>query len=163
MPQLDPTFFGTQLFWLAVSFIVLYLLMSRLAIPQIAGVLKQREDKIQGDLETAQKLKEETKSVIAAYERALADARGEAQALARQTSDAASAESARRQQEVSDRIAGELAEAEKRIANARNEAMANVRVMAAEVAQSAFAKLAGTPVDPGKVKLAVDATLKGGS
>ena len=95
MPQLDPAFFAPQLFWLAVSFIVLYVLMSRLAMPQIAGVLKQREDKIQGDLETAQRLKDETKSVIAAYEKALADARGEAQALARQTSDAASAESAR--------------------------------------------------------------------
>jgi F-type H+-transporting ATPase subunit b len=163
MPQLDPTFFGTQLFWLAVSFIVLYVLMSRLAIPRISGVLKQREDKIQGDLEAAQRLKEETKSVIAAYEKALADARGEAQALARQTSDAASAESARRQQEVSDRIARELAEAEKRIAAARSEAMANVRVMAAEVAQSAFARLTGSPADAGRVKVAVDAALKGGS
>ena len=162
MPQLDPAYFGTQLFWLAVSFIVLYLLMWRVAMPRVAGVLKQREDKIQGDLETAQKLKEETKSVIAAYERALADARGEAQALARQTADAASAESSHRQQEVADRITTELAAAERRIADARNAAMANVRMMAADVAQSAFARLTGTAVDIGKVKIAVDLALKGG-
>jgi F-type H+-transporting ATPase subunit b len=163
MPQLNPAFFGTQLFWLAVSFIVLYLLMWKLAMPQIAGVLKQRADKIQGDLDTAQKLKEETKSVIAAYEKALADARGEAQAMARQTTDAASAQSAIRQQEVADRIAAELAAAERRIGEARTAAMANVRSMAAEVAQAAFAKLVGAPVDPGKVSAAVDRALKGGA
>jgi len=163
MPQLDSTFFATQLFWLAISFVVLYVLMWRLAMPQIAGVLRQRADKIQGDLDTAQKLKEETKTVIAAYEKALADARGEAQAMARQTTDAANAESSRRQQEVADRIAAELAAAERRIADARNAAMANVKSMAAEVAQAAFAKLVGAPADPGKVSAAVDSALKGGA
>lgn len=163
MPQLDPAFFGTQLFWLAVSFIVLYFLMSRLAMPQIAGVLKQREDKIQGDLETAQKLKEESKSVIAAYEKALADARGEAQAMARQTTDAANAEASRRQQEVASRIADELAAAERRIAEARAQAMASVKTMAAEVAQQAFSRLTGASVDPARVAAAVDANLKGGA
>jgi F-type H+-transporting ATPase subunit b len=163
MPQLDPTFFATQLFWLAISFTVLYVLMSRVAMPQVASVLKQRDDKIQGDLETAQKLKEETKSVIAAYEKALADARGEAQALARQTTDAANAESARQQQEVADRIASELAAAELRIGEARAAAMANVKTMATEVALSAYARLTGAQADAGKVAVAVDATLKGGA
>ena len=163
MPQLNPAFFGTQLFWLAVSFVVLYLLMWKLAMPQIAGVLKQRGDKIQGDLDTAQRLKEETKSVIAAYERALADARGEAQTMARQTTDAANAQSARRQQEVADRIAAELTAAERRIADARAAAMANVKSMAAEVAQAAFARLVGAPADAGKVSAAVDSALKGGA
>jgi F-type H+-transporting ATPase subunit b len=162
MPQLDPAFFGTQLFWLAVSFVVLYLLMWRVAMPQIAGVLKQRDDKIQGDLETAQKLKEETKSVIAAYEQALATARGEAQALARQTGDTASVESARRQQEVTDRIAAQLTAAERRIAEARAAAMASVTTMAAEVAQAAFARLTGASADPDQVRQAVDSALKGG-
>jgi F-type H+-transporting ATPase subunit b len=163
MPQLDPAFFTPQLFWLAVCFVVLYFLMSRVAMPQVAGVLKQREDKIQGDLETAQKLKEDTKSVIAAYEKALADARGEAQALARQTTDAANAESSRRQQQVADRIATELSAAERRIAEARDAAMTNVKSMAAEVAQAAFARLVGVPADPGKVAVAVDAALKRGA
>jgi len=163
MPQLDPAFFGTQLFWLVISFVVLYLIMWRLAMPQVAGVLKQREDKIQGDLETAQKLKEETKSVIAAYEKALADARSQAQALARETTDAANAEAARRQQEVSDRINAELVAAERRIAEARAAAMANVKTMAADVAQSAFAKLTGAQADQGKLTAAVDAALKGGA
>lgn len=161
MPQLDSTFFATQLFWLAISFIVLYVLMARVAMPQVASVLKQRADKIQGDLDTAQRLKEETKAVIAAYEKALADARSEAQGLARQTTDAANAQSARRQQEVADRIAAELAAAEGRIAEARTAAMTNVQSMATEVAQAAFAKLAGTPADPGKVSSAVGAALKG--
>jgi F-type H+-transporting ATPase subunit b len=163
MPQLDPAFFGTQLFWLAVTFIVLYLLMWRVAMPRIAGVLQQREDKIQGDLETANKLKEETKSVIAAYEKALADARGEAQALARQTADAANAESSQRQHEVAGRIAAELAAAERRIAEARAAAMADIRTMAVEVAQSAFARLTGASAEQGKIAGAVDAALKGGA
>lgn len=163
MPQLDPAFFGTQLFWLAISFIVLYVLMSRLAMPQIAGVLKQREDKIRGDLDAAQRLKEETKSVIAAYEKALADARGEAQALARQTMDAANAESSRRQQELTDRITSQLAAAERRIAEARSQAMANVGTMAAEVAQQAFGRLTGATADPARVAAAVERTLKGGA
>ncbi|QQS11263.1 MAG: F0F1 ATP synthase subunit B' [Rhodospirillales bacterium] len=163
MPQLDTAFFATQLFWLAVTFVVFYLLMSKLALPAIGETLKRREDKIQGDLDAALKAKEETKSVIALYEKALADARGEAQALARKTADAADAEAAKRQHEVSQRIAGELAGAERRIADARAAAMANVRSMAAEVARSAFTRLVGAPADAVKVDAAVDAALKRGA
>ena len=162
MPQLDPAFFGTQLFWLAVCFVVFYVLMSKVALPRVAGVLQQREDKIQGDLDTAQKLKEETKSVIALYEKALADARGEAQALARQTADAANALAATRQREVAERMAAEVAAAESRIGQARAAALAGVGAMAADVAQSVFAKLVGAPADPARLAAAVDATLKRG-
>src|SRR5262245_59976427 len=88
-PPFDPATFASQLFWLALTFIVLYLLMSRVALPRIGSILKQRRNKIEGDLGEAQRLKGESDVAIAAHEKALADARGRAQALANETRDKA--------------------------------------------------------------------------
>jgi len=83
--------------------------------------------------------------MAAATEKSMADARAKAQATARQTADAVNAEIARRQQELGQRLAKQIAEAETRIAGARQTTMANVKTVATEVAQAAFARLSGSP------------------
>ena len=64
MPQFDPTYFAPQLVWLAITFLALYLLMSRLILPRITGILSQREDRIEGNLKRAETLKEEAAQVL---------------------------------------------------------------------------------------------------
>jgi len=71
MPQLDITTFAPQIFWLAVSFVVLYVLMSRLALPRIGAILAARSGQIEGDLDAARRLKAEAEAAVAAYEKAL--------------------------------------------------------------------------------------------
>lgn len=163
MPQLDPTFFGSQLFWLAVSFVVFYFLMSKLALPRVASVLQQREDKIQGDLDAAARARDEAKAALAHYEKSIADARAAAQLANRAAADAASAASNARLAEIGARIGGEIAAAEGRIAEAHTAAMGNIRSMAVEVAQAAFAKLVGGQPDSARVGTLVDQALKGGA
>src|SRR6266849_5060015 len=87
MPQLDLSTFPSQIFWLAVFFVVLYLLMTKLAIPRIERVIDERRARVEGDLDKAGQMKSEAEAVIAAYEKALADARHQAQLTMKETSD----------------------------------------------------------------------------
>ena len=75
MPQLDISTWPPQLFWLAVTFLALYFVISRVVIPRTGGVIALRKSTIDGDLASAQKLKVETEKAVQSYEAALADAR----------------------------------------------------------------------------------------
>src|SRR5690349_15666826 len=67
-PPFDATSFASQLLWFAITFGALYLLMSRVALPQIGSILDKRRARIEGDLKEAERLKGETDKAIAAYE-----------------------------------------------------------------------------------------------
>src|SRR5271157_3555225 len=97
MPQLDFSTFPSQLFWLAVVFVVLYLLMARIGLPKVGAVIAERKAKAAGDLDQASRMKAEAEAVMAAYERSLADARAQAQATLRAAIERFNAEAAERQ------------------------------------------------------------------
>ena len=79
MPQLDFSMWPPQLIWLAITFGVLYILISKFALPKIGGTIEQRQNRIANDLDEAQRLKDDTEKAIAAYEAALAEARAKAE------------------------------------------------------------------------------------
>jgi F-type H+-transporting ATPase subunit b len=160
MPQLDITTFAPQLFWLAVLFIVLYLLMSRIGLPQLGGILAARRGRIEGDLAKAQQMKSEAEAVIAAYQRTLAEARADAQATLRETVERLNAAAAERQKKLADSLAAETATAERRIAAAKAEALANLRDVAIDVARAAAQKVAGVEIDAARARTAVDEVLR---
>jgi F-type H+-transporting ATPase subunit b len=147
MPQLDVHSFAPQLVWLAIAFLALYLVMSRLAVPRIADTLAKRQAKIQGDLDAAEKANEETKALVAAYEKRLADTREEARRLLRNQSEADAAAAAARFNELHDQLARQIDEAEKRIARQRDDVMAGLENMAADIGEEVYAKLAGQPAE----------------
>jgi F-type H+-transporting ATPase subunit b len=160
MPQFDPTYFAPQIVWLVITFLVLYLLMSKLILPRITGILSQREDRIDGNLQRAEALKEEAAQVLAAYQKAIADARAQAQAaLAKAASDIA-AETAVRETEFAKKMADQTAAAEASIRAAKIRALADVRGIAGEVAALMANKITGAPVDPNAVVHAVDGVMK---
>jgi len=159
MPQLDPHYFATQLFWLVVSFVVLYLLMSRLALPGVKRVLKKREEKISGDLAQAQQLKDQAEQILQAYQQSLAQARSEAQRLQREAADAATAEAARQHAAIAQRIGQQVSEAERNISAQRDQAIAGLRAVATEVAQAALARLTGATAEGSEVAAAVERNL----
>ncbi|NND48972.1 MAG: F0F1 ATP synthase subunit B', partial [Rhizobiales bacterium] len=92
MPQLDFSTYIPQLVWLAISFIALYLLMARVALPRIATVIEERRDRIASDLDEAERSKAESEAAVAAYEAALAEARGKAHDNARANREKLNAE-----------------------------------------------------------------------
>jgi F-type H+-transporting ATPase subunit b len=156
MPQLDFATFPTQLFWLAVTFIILYMLMKWVALPQVAAMIKARRDRLDADLARAEQLKAEAESVLAAYQQTLASARAQAQAAVKETSDRLAAEAAERQRQLSESLAQRIAAAERDIAAAKQQALGELHDIAVEVARSVTEKLTGKAADAGSVTAAVD-------
>lgn len=161
MPQLDLTTFPSQIFWLIVTFAVLYALMAKVALPKVQGVVEERRRRVETDLEKAAQMKAEAEAVIAAYEKALADARHQAQLTMKETTDRLNAIAAERQRVANAAIAERTAVAEQRIAAARKAAMDNLRGVAVDAARAAAARLIGVEVDDARAGAAVDAVLKG--
>lgn len=156
MPQLVVSTFPSQLLWLAITFVVLYVLMSRLALPRVGNIILARRNQIDGDLEKASAMKAEAEAVIAAYERALAAARQSAQGVLKETGDRLAAAAAERHKLLADKLAAETAIAEKRIGEAKSAALNDLKSVAAEVARTAVGKLTGETVDDGLVATAIN-------
>src|SRR5579859_6258793 len=156
MPQLDPTSFSPQLAWLVLTFIAMFFLMAKVALPRIGHTLARRQGTIDGDLEKAAKLKAEIDVVIQAYERALAEARTQANATVNATKERLALVAAERQRQSIAALAEQTKAAEARIEQAKSQAMANVRGIAAEAAKAAAQRLIGEQFDDGRVSAAID-------
>jgi F-type H+-transporting ATPase subunit b len=159
-PPFDRETFPSQLFWLVVCFVLLYLITARLVQPRVAGIMDSRKNRISGDLAEASRLKTEAEQAIAAYEKALADARTRAQTIASETRDRLQAEADRNRKSLEEQLNARLAEAEKQIAATKSAAMANVRGIATEAAAAIVTRLTGVAAPDAKVTAAVDAALK---
>lgn len=159
-PPFQKETFPSQLFWLVICFIALYLIASRLALPRVGGILDSRKNRIADDLAEASRFKGEADQAIAAYEKALADARTRAQTIANETRDRLAAEAERNRKAIDERLNARLAEAEKAIVAAKTAAMGNVRGIAVETAAAIVARLIGVTAPEQKVAAAVDDVLK---
>jgi F-type H+-transporting ATPase subunit b len=159
MPQLDFSTYVPQLFWLAVSFFVLFLLMKGLALPRVGAALDARRSRLDQDLARAAQLKSEAEAVIAAYERSLAEARAQAQATVRETTERLDAAAAERQRALASALAERTSAAEREIAAAKERALGEITSVAAEVAGSVAAKLIGAAPDAREVAAAVGAVV----
>ncbi|GAB4069704.1 F0F1 ATP synthase subunit B [Ancylobacter sonchi] len=155
-PPFDATTFPSQLIWLAITFVALYLLMSRIALPRIATILEERHDRIADDLEEAGKLKSESETAAKAYEQALTGARGKATAIASETREKLSGEAETGRKALEAELAAKLADAEAKIAATKTSAMANVRGIAVDAAGAIVNQLTGAEPAPQAVEAAVD-------
>jgi F-type H+-transporting ATPase subunit b len=164
MPQFDVTTFPSQIFWLVVSFALLYLLMSRLVLPRISKTIEARETKIQGDLTAAQAANDAARVAAEKQAKALAEARASAHSTVHAAADAAAHETSASLHKVGDRLAGEITAAEGRIDAQKAQALSGLTTLSTEIATSILGKLVGS-VDNGKVAdkvaQAVQATGKG--
>lgn len=159
MPQLEVSTFVPQLFWLAVTFVVLYLLMAKIGLPRVGGLIEARRKRIDDDLARAAQLKTEAEATLAAYQQALAAARAQAQAAVKQTTDRLAADAAERQRQLGESLAQRVAEAEREIAAAKQRALAEMHEIAFEVARSVTEKVTGVAGDPASLAAAVDRAL----
>jgi F-type H+-transporting ATPase subunit b len=159
-PPFDRETFPSQLFWLAICFVLLYLITARLIQPRVAGIMDSRKSRISGDLAEASRLRAESEQAMAAYEKALADARTRAQTIATETHDRLQAEADRNRKSLEEQLNGRLAEAEKTISATKTAAMANVRGIATEAAAAIVTRLTGVTAPGSAITAAVDAALK---
>ncbi len=158
-PPFNQETFGSQLFWLVICFAVLYVLLSRWALPRVASIFADRQGKIDSDLETARRLTKESEAAIEAYEKALADARAKAQGIASATRAEFAAKAEETKKRLEAELAAKLADAERRIDTTKKAAMANVRNIAAEAAGEIVKRLTGNEPNKQSLERAVDAAL----
>jgi F-type H+-transporting ATPase subunit b len=159
-PPFDKETFASQLFWLVICFAALYVIASKLILPRVGSILAERRDRIAGDLAEAGRMKDEADAAVAAYEKALADARARAQAIAAETRDKLNAAAEANRKELEAKLHGKLADAEKSIAATKSAAMANVRGIAHEAAAAIVTRLIGITPSPDAVASAVEDAIK---
>lgn len=157
-PPFDTEHFASQVIWLALVFGVLYLLMSRVALPRVAGIFEAREGKISGDLAAAETARKEAEDARIAHEKTLAEAKASSQALAQETHVKLAAQSEQRKAALTADLDAKLAAAEKQIAEMRTRAMANVDQIAGEAAGAIVQQLSGKAADPHAVARALAAS-----
>lgn len=136
LPQLDPTWWPSQLFWLALTFGALYWLMAGRFLPSLGGAIEERRDRIADDLDQAADFKHQAEEAEASYNKALADARAKAQGIAADTRAEMDKEIAELQAETGEALEKQLAAAEARIEKMKADAAAKVREAAAETARA---------------------------
>ena len=159
MPQLNINDFAPQLVWLAISFVLLYLIMSRLALPRVGQILQERASRITSDLAAAARLREDTAKAIAEYEQALANAKARAQTIARQARDEMTRDIEGQRAEVDQTIALQMADAEKRINAMKEAALTHVGEIATDTAEALLARLLGKTVNRLELQSAVNEAL----
>lgn len=143
MPQLDVTTWPPQLIWLAITFLALYYIVSRMIIPRTGGVIHERKAKVENDLAAAQKLKAETDRAIKAYEAALAEARQKANAIAAENRERLGMEIDAKRAEAEAALSASIAKSEKAIATSKEKALADVKSMASEIVSDIVTMLTG--------------------
>ena len=161
MPQLDISTFAPQLFWLAVIFVALYIVMKTVALPQVGRAIEARRQRREDDLSRATRMKAEADAANEAYQKILATARAEAQATLREITERMAAQAAERQRQLSATLAEQIAAAEQRIAATKDAALSEVRGIAIDVGRAVVEKLTGSPPEAAGLAAAVDRSLAG--
>ena len=162
MPQLDFSTFPNQIFWLVVTLVVIYLVLNRIALPRIGAILAERAGTITNDLAAAEELKQKAAEAEAAYEKALTDARAEANRIVAETKAGIQAELDEELKKADAEIAARTAESEKAIAAIRDSAAQSVAEVAKDTAAAVVEALGFEP-DPAAIEKGVANRTEGGA
>jgi len=157
-PPFEAANFVPVLIWLAISFGLLYLLMSKIALPRVEGILHMRSAKINGDLHEAFEARRHSQEAAAAYDKTLGDAKKEAQGQVQETYAKLAAETAAKRQALEADLNAKLAAAEAQIADTKVKAMSNVATIAQDTAAAIVQQLTGKPADAAAIAAAIAQT-----
>ena len=160
MPQLCTDWMGNQVFWLAVTLVVILFVLSRIALPRIAAILAERQGTITNDIAAAEDLKAKAVKAEEAYNQALADARSNAQTIVAETKAEIKADLAKAMERADAEISARSAEGDKKIAKIRESALENVKIVAKDTAEAIVAAMGGKS-DAKTIDAAVTSRMKG--
>ena len=160
MPQLDPTYWASQAFWLILIFTLLYLALANLFIPKIKSSIDNRENKIKDDLDEAQKLKNLAEKKLKEYELSIEDAKKEVQKIIFESKNKLNLEIQSKKREFEKEIDIEIEKAEKEIENLKKDSLKNILTISEEMASKVIEKISGEPMNQSSVKAAILQTTK---
>jgi F-type H+-transporting ATPase subunit b len=154
-PPFDPSTFGSQLLWLAIIFGALYLLMSKIGLPQVEGILAARKAAHEGDLAEAARLRSESEAAVATFDKALAEAHAHAEEIGKSMRTKVTSEIMEKRKAFDAEITANLDAEEHKIAEATAKAMKNVGEIASESTVAIIQHLTGTAPSAAEVSAAV--------
>jgi len=163
LPQFRFEYWGGQIVWLLLIFLLLYILLGRVFVPRLRKVLDTRAETIAQAVAEAKQVQAEAEGLAQAAKAEVEQARAEARRVAAEAKAKAQAEIAQRQAELERELDAKLAEAEGRIRGMRDQAMSNVSTIAAETAQAMIQKLTGQAAAPAEVEAALAARTPAGA
>ena len=163
MPQLDLSTFPPQLAWLLITFVALYFVVWKVAMPRIVDIRDSRQQRIEDDLGKAETLRQEAETVLAALEKSHADAAAEAHGIHRDTAQSIAEARAKLQDETAARLSEETQAAEGRIAEEQAAAQGTIPEVAGDVTRAAVHRLIGAEIAEADAKNAVEAAMRGGA
>lgn len=147
LPQLDTEWFPSQLFWLGVTFCILYGYFSRVALPRITNILATRQEKIADDVAQADALNHQAQEIRAAYERDMARARDKAAQTFKDMNDRVKQKTTDQLYAFRTKFTAEIARAEDTMARERARVIDDMNTIAAETAAQATSVILQTPAD----------------
>tara|TARA_B100000767_G_C19661543_1_gene491207 strand:- start:398 stop:973 length:576 start_codon:yes stop_codon:yes gene_type:complete len=161
MPQLDPTYWASQAFWLILIFTALYLALSNLFIPKIKDSIDSRENKMKDDLDEAQKLKNLAETRLKEYEQSIENANREVQKIIFESKNQLNAQIQNKKKEFEKEIESEIKNAEKEIEDLKIGSLKSISIISEEMASKVVEQISGEPMNQSSVKAAIlEATKK---
>ena len=155
MPQLDPTYWASQAFWLVLIFTALYLALSNLFIPKIKNNIDSRENKIKDDLDEAQKFKNLADKKLKEYEQSLENAKKEVQKIIFESKNELNLQIQSKKKEFDKEIEDEIKAAEKEIRDLKKESIKNISIISEEIASRVIEQISGEQMNQSSVKAAI--------
>tara|TARA_B110000014_G_C19846971_1_gene438975 strand:- start:51 stop:626 length:576 start_codon:yes stop_codon:yes gene_type:complete len=160
MPQLDPTFWASQAFWLILVFTLLYLALSNLFIPKIKGSIDDRENKMKSDLDEAQKLKDMAERKLKEYEKTIENGKKEVQKILFDSKKQLISEIASKKKTFDKEIELEIETAQKEIQHFKKESLNNISKISEEMTSKIIQEISGEDFNQSSIKAAVKESSK---
>ena len=160
MPQLDPTYWASQAFWLILIFTGLYLVLANLFIPKIKSSIDNRENKIKDDLDEAQKLKNLAEQKLKEYELSIESAKKEVQKIIFESKNKLNLEIRNKKKKFEKEIEIEVESAEEEIENLKKNSLKSISAISEEMSSKVIEQISGEPMNQSSVKAAILETTK---
>ena len=156
MPQLDPTYWASQGFWLILIFTILYISISKFYLPKIKDNLDNRENKIKEDLENANKFKEQSEAKLKEYEIILENAKKEVSKIHFESKNILDKEIQSKKDMIEKDIEKELVKAQKDIAELKKNSISSIQKISENIAANIIENISGEKLNESSIKAAVE-------
>ena len=155
MPQLDPTYWASQAFWLILIFTLLYLALSKLFIPKIKESIDDRENKIKDDLNEAQKLKTVAEKKLKEYDLSIENAKKQVQKILFESKNKLNSEIQNKKKNFEKEIDAEIENAEKEIKNFKKDSLKSISTISEEITSKVVEMISGEPMNQSSIKASI--------
>ena len=156
MPQLDPTYWASQAFWLVLVFTILYISISKFYLPKIKDNLDNRENKIKEDLENANKFKEESEAKLEEYDLILENAKKEALRIHFESKSTLDKDIQSKKESMEKEIEKEILKAQKEISELKKNSISSIQIISGSIVSNIIENISGDKLNESSIKATVE-------